>query len=153
MARSCKQKFRVPQKADNFLTKWVTISLSKVSASYYFFNSNSGGWSPAGSIRNVGHKLAYCTRPGWLWWWRIWWNDDWQRKPKYGENRPQCHFVHHKSHMTWPGANPGRRDGKPATNRLSYGTDLLHTVSYWTRIWVYISSFVIFVFATSEHSL
>jgi hypothetical protein len=29
-----------------------------------------------------------------------------------GENPPQRHFVHHKSHM-------GRRGGKPATNRLS----------------------------------
>jgi hypothetical protein len=34
----------------------------------------------------------------------------------------EVHFVHHKSHMTWPGSNPGRRCGKPATNRLSYGT-------------------------------
>jgi hypothetical protein len=38
-----------------------------------------------------------------------------------GENPPQRHFVHHKS--IWPdaGSNPGRRGGKPATNRLSYG--------------------------------
>jgi hypothetical protein len=30
------------------------------------------------------------------------------------------HFVHHKSHMTRPGFEPG----KPANNRLSYGAAL-----------------------------
>jgi hypothetical protein len=38
-----------------------------------------------------------------------------------GENLPRRHFVQHKSHLADPGANPGRRGGKPATNRFSYG--------------------------------
>jgi hypothetical protein len=36
-------------------------------------------------------------------------------------NLPRRHFVHHKSHFPDPGANPGHRGGKPATNRFSYG--------------------------------
>jgi hypothetical protein len=53
------------------------------------FYSNSGG---GGSVVQLGWrgtsatKLTYCIYPGWLWWWRIWWNDDWQGKPKYSEN-------------------------------------------------------------------
>jgi hypothetical protein len=39
-----------------------------------------------------------------------------------GENLPQRHFCPSQI-PTWPdqGLNPGRRGGKPATNRLSYG--------------------------------
>jgi hypothetical protein len=42
-----------------------------------------------------------------------------------GENLSQCHFVHHKPRMLCLHANPARRDGKPATNRSSYGTAFL----------------------------
>jgi hypothetical protein len=41
-----------------------------------------------------------------------------------GENLPQRHFVHHKS----PLPDPGRRGGKPATNRLSYGAALPYSI-------------------------
>jgi hypothetical protein len=43
-----------------------------------------------------------------------------------GENLPQHHFCPSQN-PTWPdpGLNPGRRGGKPATNRLSYGAACL----------------------------
>jgi hypothetical protein len=44
-----------------------------------------------------------------------------------GENLHQCHSVYHKTRMNWPGANPSRRGGKPATNRFSYGTADIRT--------------------------
>jgi hypothetical protein len=44
-----------------------------------------------------------------------------------GENLSQCRFVHHKADML-PGREPGRRGGKPATNRLSYGTAVMFTI-------------------------
>jgi hypothetical protein len=31
------------------------------------------------------------------------------------KSAPVSHFAHHKSHMTWPGIEPVRGDGKPAT--------------------------------------
>jgi hypothetical protein len=46
-------------------------------------------------------------------------------KPKDSEkNLSQCHFIYNKSHWIYPGANPGRRDDRQATNRLSHGTAL-----------------------------
>jgi hypothetical protein len=41
-----------------------------------------------------------------------------------GENLSQCHFIHQKPHILCTDANPGRRGGKLATNRLNYDTAL-----------------------------
>jgi hypothetical protein len=79
------------------------------------------GGVQTGSTRHVGHLLSYCTCPGWLWGWKIWWNE-WQEKPKYSEKTcPDATLS--TTNFTWPdpGLNPGRRGGKPATNRFSYG--------------------------------
>jgi hypothetical protein len=45
-----------------------------------------------------------------------------------GENLPQCRFVH-TNPTSCPDANPGRRGGKPASNRLSYGTAKLRKLA------------------------
>jgi hypothetical protein len=45
-----------------------------------------------------------------------------------GENLPHCHFFHNLRRSD-PDSNPGRRGGKPATNRLSYGTAVMYLVS------------------------
>jgi hypothetical protein len=70
-----------------------------------------GGGVQIGSTRHVGHLLAYCTCSGWLWGWRIWWNE-WQGKPKYSEKTcPDATLS--TANPTWPdpGLNPGRRCG------------------------------------------
>jgi hypothetical protein len=90
-----------------------------------------GLYVQAGSTRHVGHSMAYCTCPGWLWWWRNWWNEDWQGKPKYSEETCSS-ATWSTTNPTWPdlGSNPGRRCGKPATNRLSYGAAVLYVLVF-----------------------
>jgi hypothetical protein len=85
-----------------------------------------GGGVQLGPLGTAATHWPIVACPGWLWWWRIWWNEDWQEKPKYSEKtRPSATLS--STNPTWPdaGSNPGRRGGKPATNRLSYGAALL----------------------------
>jgi hypothetical protein len=51
-----------------------------------------------------------------------------------GENLPQRHFCPSQN-PTWPdpGLNPGRRGGKPATNRLSYGAAFSNL--FYPQVW------------------
>jgi hypothetical protein len=70
--------------------------------------------------------LAYYALPRWYEFEERRWNDILTGKPKSsGKNLSQCHFVHHKSHMDWPGRVPGLCSERPGTNDLSHGTALL----------------------------
>jgi hypothetical protein len=79
------------------------------------------GWD---STRYCGHFWPIVQAPDdrWVWLWSNWWNEDWQGKPKYSEKTcPRATLS--TTNPTWPdpSSNPGRRGGRPATNRLSYG--------------------------------
>jgi hypothetical protein len=100
-------------------SKWLTYCFTWLN----FFNSHSGGvWveiSPLGTSATTG--LLYLPRVIVMMMENL---VEWRLAGEtevLGENLPQRHFIHHKSHLPDPGSNPGRRCGKSATNRLSYG--------------------------------
>jgi hypothetical protein len=77
-------------------------------AQVFFLIRIVGGGGQTGSTQHVFHWMAYCTCPGWLWWWRI--LVEWRLAGEtevFGENLPPLHFVHQKSHLTRPGFEPG----------------------------------------------
>jgi hypothetical protein len=106
-------------KLQDFISLFCLIKLHQYQFYFFLIRIVEGGVH-TGSTRHIGHWMTDCTCPGWLWCWRIWWNEDWQGKPKYSEKTcPRATLSHHKSHLPDPGSNPGRRGGKPATNWLS----------------------------------
>jgi hypothetical protein len=92
----------------------------------YLLVSHSGGWNCVHSARRQLNSLLYLPRVTVMMDNLVEWRLAGETEV-FGENLLQCHFVHHKSHLPDPGSNPARRGGKPATNRLSYGTALI----YW----------------------
>jgi hypothetical protein len=44
-----------------------------------------GGGVQQGPLGTSATHWPIVACPRWLWWWRIWWNEDWQGKQKYSE--------------------------------------------------------------------
>jgi hypothetical protein len=91
----------------------------------FVFNSHCGGWSPnwVHSARRPFTGLVYLPRVIV----RMENSVEWRLTGEtevLGENLPRATLS--TTNPTWPdlGSNPGRRGGKPATNRLSYGAAL-----------------------------
>jgi hypothetical protein len=73
-----------------------------------FFFSSFVGWDETESAWYVGHCLAYCGSLG-KWVWSIWWNENWQGKPKCSEET--CIIAN--SSTTNPTWQPGNEPGPP----------------------------------------
>jgi hypothetical protein len=111
------RKFLTP--AGNWTLILQLSSLQSTCIFFLFVQWNFGYW---------GHYWPIVPAPDdrWWWLWRNWWNGDWQGKPKYSEETCPSATLS-TTNPTWPDPvlNTGRRGGKPATNRLSYGTACL----------------------------
>jgi hypothetical protein len=88
----------------------------------FFFYFLGVGWDWVHLVRRP--IFSPNTSPDDRWWvWSSRWNENWQGKPKYSEKTCPSTTLS-TTNPTWSdlGSNLGHRYGKPATNRLSYGT-------------------------------
>jgi hypothetical protein len=100
------------------------LSFKLTSFANFFFFLVSWGGARLSLLFTAATKWHIVPAVDDRWWvWSSRWNENWQGKPEYSEKT--CPSA--TSSTTIPtcldlGSNPGRRFGKPATNRLSYGT-------------------------------
>jgi hypothetical protein len=76
-----------------------------------------------------GRSVTNCPAPDDRWAWNIWWNENWQGKPDSEETCPSATLF--TTNPTWLelGWTPDHRDGKPASNRLSYITAMVRMIA------------------------
>jgi hypothetical protein len=84
------------------------------------------GWDSPFGTSATNWPIVPAPDDRWWWMWNSRWNENWQGKPKYSEKTCPIGILS-TTNPTWPDLrlNPGRRGGKPATNRLSYGTTII----------------------------
>jgi hypothetical protein len=114
------QFYRFPDKKQNYLI--TTLSFVYADLDFCFLFSWCGvRLSPLGTSATIWLIVPAPVDRSWVWSSR--WNENWQGKPKYSEKTCPSAALS-TTNPTWPdlGSNPGRRGGKPATNRLSCGT-------------------------------
>jgi hypothetical protein len=91
----------------------TTYMSARICALNFFLNSHSGGWSPNGFTRHVGHWMTYCTCPVGFGGMKIGrGNRSTRRKPAPAQLCPPQIPLDQTRARTW------------AANRLSYGAAL-----------------------------
>jgi hypothetical protein len=106
---------KLPGDGDNFSLFFILFSFLR--------------WCETESTWYLGHYLLYCALSG------LWMIMSVEHSVEWvsGETEVHlllCRFVHHKSHVTGPWLEFGRRDGKAATNRVNCDTTNRDTVTY-----------------------
>jgi hypothetical protein len=110
--------------------QWVPTYFSLRSHKNLKLNLYSGGWRSIGSTRHCGHQWPIVPAPGDYDDGGIGGSMTGKRNRSTRRKPAPVPLCPPQTPDTRPDANPSRRSGKPATNRLSYGTACTVTQSF-----------------------